>query len=120
MPANKAFFSFFPILGLSSPLLLPFSPKFKVTFSLLQVRDLLALQGARLWDHGPLHEEALEETSEVVVLALKEPPEPSLDLQQLRAIKAEFRALVPAIHEVNVSVVLNKNPMIPMISPSSP
>ena len=64
------------------------------------VRDLLALQGAQLWNHATLQEEDIPEDAELWEKACKEPPEPPLDLSQLRMIKAELRALVTDIHEV--------------------
>ncbi len=64
------------------------------------VKDLFALQGAQLWNHGTLTEEEIAQDSEVWLKVVKDPPDPPLDLQQLRMLKAEFRALVPSIHEV--------------------
>uniref|UniRef100_A0A7S0MMX6 NEK6-subfamily protein kinase n=1 Tax=Cryptomonas curvata TaxID=233186 RepID=A0A7S0MMX6_9CRYP len=64
------------------------------------VTDLLALQGAQLWNHPTLEEEDVPEDSDLWEKVLKDPPNPELDLQQIRMIKAEFRALVPSIHEV--------------------
>ena len=64
------------------------------------VKDLLALQGAQLWNHGSLQEEDITEDSEIWQKVLKDPPDPPLDLNQLKMIKAEFRALVSSVHEV--------------------
>ncbi len=64
------------------------------------VKDLLALQGAQLWNHAALEEEDIPPDSELWEKASKEPPAPPLDLPQLRMLKAELRALVPGIHEV--------------------
>ncbi len=64
------------------------------------VKDLFALQGAQLWNHGKLPEEDIAEESEVWGKVNKNQSDPPLDLQQLRMLKAEFRALVPGIHEV--------------------
>ena len=64
------------------------------------VKDLFALQGAQLWNHGALKEEFISEDSELVEKLKKDPPQPPLDLEQLCMLKAEFRALIPSIHEV--------------------
>ena len=64
------------------------------------VKDLFALQGAQLWNHAKLAEEEIGQDSEVWMKVVKDPPDPRLDLQHLRMLKAEFRALVPSIHEV--------------------
>ena len=64
------------------------------------VKDLFALQGAQLWNHAQLAEEEIGQDSEVWMKVVKDPPDPPLDLQHLRMLKAEFRALVPSIHEV--------------------
>ena len=64
------------------------------------VKDLFALQGAQLWNHGNLPEEDIPADSELWGKAVKDPSDPPLDIHQLRMLKAEFRALVPSIHEV--------------------
>jgi hypothetical protein len=64
------------------------------------VKDLFALQGAQLWNHGSLPEEDIPEDSELWGKLVKDQSNPPLDLEQLRMLKAEFRALVPGIHEV--------------------
>ena len=64
------------------------------------VKDLFALQGAQLWNHGVLKEELIPEDSEIAEKLKKDPSQPPLNLDQLCMLKAEFRALVPSIHEV--------------------
>ena len=65
------------------------------------VQELLSLQGAQLWAHPPgLPEEPVAEDDDVARRLLSDPPSPALDLRQLRMLKAELRALVPAVHEV--------------------
>jgi len=61
-----------------------------------QVSKLLALQGAQLWNHGDLQPEVVPEDGDLWSKVQHEPPVPALDLEQLRMIKAELRALVPA------------------------
>jgi len=60
------------------------------------VSKLLALQGAQLWNHGDLQPEGIPEDGEMWSTVQHEPPVPTLDLDQLRMLKAELRALVPA------------------------
>jgi hypothetical protein len=64
------------------------------------VKDLFALQGAQLWNHGKLVEEDIPEDSDLWHKVVNDPSNPPLDLAQLRMLKAEFRAIVPGIHEV--------------------
>lgn len=64
------------------------------------VKELLALQGAQLWNHAALQEEDIPPDSDLWEKVGKEPPSPPLTLPQLRMLKAELRALVPGIHEV--------------------
>ena len=64
------------------------------------VKDLFSLQGAQLWAHGDLPPEEIQEDSELWETVSKDQPVPPLDLAQLRLMKAEMRALVPAIHAV--------------------
>jgi hypothetical protein len=64
------------------------------------VKDLFALQGAQLWNHPELVEEDIQEDSELWLKVSKDPPNPPMNLVQLRMLKAELRALVPGIHEV--------------------
>ena len=44
--------------------------------------------------------EDIEESSDLWAKVTKDPPVPTLDLPQLRMLRSEIRALVPAIHEV--------------------
>ena len=65
------------------------------------VQELLSLQGAQLWAHpSSLQEEDIAEDADVALKLAADPPTPALDLRQLRMLKAELRALVPAVHEV--------------------
>jgi hypothetical protein len=64
------------------------------------VKDLFALQGAQLWNHGKLSEEDVAEDSELWENVQKDQTDPPLSLNQIRMLKAEFRLLVPSIHEV--------------------
>mmetsp|Transcript_50506 Transcript_50506/g.105497 ORF Transcript_50506/g.105497 Transcript_50506/m.105497 type:complete len:305 (+) Transcript_50506:2318-3232(+) len=64
------------------------------------VKDLFALQGAQLWNHGNLLEEDLAEDSDFWGNVQKDQSDPPLNLHQIRMLKAEFRVLVPSIHEV--------------------
>lgn len=64
------------------------------------IKDLFALQGAQLWNHGSLSEEDLAEDSELWGNVQKDQSDPPLSLHQIRMLKAEFRVLVPGIHEV--------------------
>ena len=64
------------------------------------VKDLFSVQGAQLWNHGPLAAEAIPEDSEFWSTVSTTQSDPPLDLAQLRMLKAELRALIPAIHEV--------------------
>ena len=59
-----------------------------------QVSKLLALQGAQLWNHGDLQAEEISRDGEMWSKVQREPPVPALDLDQLRMLKAEIRALV--------------------------
>jgi hypothetical protein len=61
-----------------------------------QVSKLLSLQGAQLWNHGDLEPEGIPEDGDMWSTVKHEPPVPTLDLDQLRMLKAELRALVPA------------------------
>jgi len=67
-----------------------------------QVSKLLALQGAQLWNHGDLQPEVIPEDGDMWSKVQHEPPVPALDLDQLRMLKAEFRALVPAFPTLSV------------------
>ncbi len=64
------------------------------------VKDLFALQAAQLWNHGTLSGEDIQADSELWAKVTKDQSDPPLDLEQLQMLKAEFRALVPSIHEV--------------------
>ena len=65
------------------------------------VSNLLARQGAQLWAHSAqLAEEDLNAEIDLWSRVLAEPPNPSLDLKQLNALKQQLRALIPGIHEV--------------------
>ena len=64
------------------------------------IKDLFSVQGAQLWNHGPLAAERITEDSELWGFVSTKQSEPPLDLAQLGMLKAELRALVPAIHEV--------------------
>ncbi len=64
------------------------------------VKDLFALQGAQLWNHGNLMEEDLAEDSELWENVQKNQSDPPLNEHQIKMLKAEFRVLVPSIHEV--------------------
>ncbi|KAJ1488146.1 hypothetical protein T484DRAFT_1784367 [Baffinella frigidus] len=64
------------------------------------VSHLLALDCAKLWEHEALEPEEIPEDGELWNSVQRAPPSPALSLDQLRALKAELRALVPAIHEV--------------------
>ncbi len=54
--------------------------------------------------HQLIPGELLEEevSDELVIKLEKEPPRPPLDVEQLKALKAELRAAVPGIHEVGL------------------
>ena len=64
------------------------------------VKDLFSLQCAQLWNHGDLPSEEIPEDSELWETVSKDQTVPPLDLAHLRMMKAEMRALVPAIHAV--------------------
>ena len=65
------------------------------------VKGLLAIQGAQLWSHTDgLPEEEMHEDSELFQRVQRDPPNPPLDFEQLKALKAQLRALVPGIYEV--------------------
>jgi hypothetical protein len=65
------------------------------------VQELLSLQGAQLWVHSPnLPKEAISEDSDIALRLQSDPPNPPFDHSQLCMLKAELRALVPAMHEV--------------------
>ena len=64
------------------------------------VKDLFALQGSQLWNHGNLPEEDITIDSELWGKVANDQSDPPLDIEQLRKLKAEFRAVVPSIHEV--------------------
>ena len=61
-----------------------------------QVSKLLALQGAQLWNHGDLQPEVIPKDGDMWSKVQHEPPVPAFNLDQLRMLKAELRALVPA------------------------
>ena len=63
------------------------------------VSHLLARNCARLWEHQELAPEDIPQDGELWNNVQRAPPSPALSLDQLRALKAELRALVPAIHE---------------------
>ena len=62
---------------------------------------MLAKQGAQLWNHSDgLPEEEIQGDAELYRKMKADPPVPPLDLEQLKALKAQLRALVPGVHEV--------------------
>jgi hypothetical protein len=64
------------------------------------VNELLTRQGAELWASGGVEPEEIPPDSDVLTRAVAEPTDPELDANQLGMIKAQLRALVPAIHAV--------------------
>lgn len=58
------------------------------------VSHLLALDCAKLWEHEALEPEEIPEDGELWNSVQRAPPSPALSLDQLRALKAELRALV--------------------------
>mmetsp|Transcript_76384 Transcript_76384/g.205464 ORF Transcript_76384/g.205464 Transcript_76384/m.205464 type:complete len:568 (+) Transcript_76384:723-2426(+) len=65
--------------------------------------SLMDRQAALLWEQTPEVEglfDEIEPADELAHRALADPPDPPLNLHQLRALREQMRALVPAIHEV--------------------
>ena len=84
---------------------------------------MLGLQGARLWDHSDLpvlDSDPDVPDTELEKSLLQNPPRPSLDLEQARAIRSELRLLVPSIHEVIDRALADHRMMLSSISTAEP
>ena len=64
------------------------------------IQTILALQGAKIWDHPEIQPEIMEEDTAICRQLAANPPDPSLDMSNLCMLKAEIRSLVPGIHQV--------------------
>jgi len=67
-----------------------------------QVSSLLAFGCARLWDYDDLPEETMSETNELWQKAKRDPPVPTMDFEQLKRLRAEFRNLVSILLSIRL------------------